>query len=79
MDALADMKVAYGMSRGGPELDGVDGSADRRLLRPTTPWVTARDGILAAVIGGGSVVTVVGDDEVALTRIRETENLTAED
>lgn len=59
------------------ELDAVEGSAGRRLLRPTTPWATARDGILAALVGGGSVVTVVGDDEAALARIQETENLTA--
>ena len=58
------------------DLDGIEGSSARRLLRPTAPWATARDGILAALVGGGSVVTVVGDDEAALARIRETENLT---
>ena len=53
----------------------VEGSARRRLLRPTTPWPTARDGILAALIGDGSVVVVVGEDEAALERIRRTENV----
>ena len=53
-------------------------STQRRLLRPSTPWATARDGIVAALIGGGSVVVVVGDDEAALERIRETENIDGE-
>ncbi|HEY5785599.1 MAG TPA: TIGR03089 family protein [Microlunatus sp.] len=50
----------------------------RRLVRPSTPWATARDGIVAALIGGGSVVVAVGDDESALERIRETENIEGE-
>ncbi|HEY5981451.1 MAG TPA: TIGR03089 family protein [Microlunatus sp.] len=53
-------------------------STGRRLVRPSTPWATARDGIVAALIGGGSVVTVVGDDESALERIRDTEKVDAE-
>ena len=53
-------------------------STQRRLLRPSTPWATARDGIVAALIGGGSVVVVVGEDEAALERIRETENIDGE-
>ena len=53
-------------------------STQRRLVRPSTPWSTARDGIVAALIGGGSVVMVVGDDEAALERIRETENIESE-
>ncbi len=57
------------------DLAAVDGSSGRRLLRPTSPWTTARDGILAALVGGGSVVVVVGDDEAALGRIRATENI----
>ena len=60
------------------ELDSVPGSADRRLIRPTTPWPTVRDGILAALIAGGSVVVVVGEDDLALDRIRVTENVQAE-
>lgn len=57
------------------ELASVTGAAGRRLLRPGSPWGTARDGILAALVGGGSVVVVVGDDEPALARIRATENV----
>ena len=53
-------------------------STRRRLLRPSTPWATARDGIVAALIGGGSVVVVVGDDDAALERIRDTENVDGE-
>ncbi|HYI55482.1 MAG TPA: hypothetical protein VEX57_16060, partial [Microlunatus sp.] len=53
-------------------------STQRRLVRPSTPWPTARDGIVAALIGGGSVVVVVGEDEAALARIRDTENIESE-
>jgi uncharacterized protein (TIGR03089 family) len=60
------------------ELAAVDGSTGRRLLRPTTPWATARDGVVAALIGGGSVVIAVGDDEAAVDRIRATENIDTE-
>ena len=42
------------------ELVAGPSSPTRRLLVPTLPWPTARDGILAALIGGGSVVAVVG-------------------
>ncbi|MFT4166090.1 MAG: TIGR03089 family protein [Microlunatus sp.] len=57
------------------EISAVEGSSRRRLLRPSTPWPTARDGILAALVGGGSLVVVVGDDQTALDRIRATENI----
>ena len=60
------------------ELAATRESTQRRLLRPSTPWATARDGIVAALIGGGSVVVVVGEDEAALERIRETENINGE-
>jgi uncharacterized protein (TIGR03089 family) len=53
-------------------------STQRRLLRPSTPWASARDGIVAALTGGGSVVVAVGDDDAALERIRETENIDGE-
>lgn len=56
------------------EIGAIEGSSRRRLLRPSTPWPAARDGILAALVGGGSLVVVVGDDETALDRIRATEN-----
>jgi uncharacterized protein (TIGR03089 family) len=45
----------------------------RRLVRPTQPWPTASTGIITALVSGGSVVVVVGDDEAAIARIRTTE------
>jgi uncharacterized protein (TIGR03089 family) len=60
------------------ELDGQSPVEGRRLLRPTTPWPSVRDGILAALLGGGSVVVAVGDDAAALERIRATENIDGE-
>ena len=70
------LRVAAGLTQ--TELAVARESTQRRLLRPSTPWATARDGIVAALIGGGSVVVVVGDDESALERIRETENIEGE-
>lgn len=55
------------------ELAALAGSPARRMLRPATPWQAVRDGVVSALIGGGSVVVVVGDDGTALQRIRETE------
>ncbi|HYI55647.1 MAG TPA: TIGR03089 family protein [Microlunatus sp.] len=60
------------------ELAGARESTQRRLVRPSTPWPTARDGIVAALIGGGSVVVAVGEDEAALARVRDTENIESE-
>jgi uncharacterized protein (TIGR03089 family) len=48
-------------------LDGL--AARRRLSRPTDPWATCRDGVLTALVSGGSVVIVVGDDSDGLERI----------
>jgi uncharacterized protein (TIGR03089 family) len=45
----------------------------RRLLAPSDPWGTARDGILAALLGGGSLVTVVGGSVEDLARIGSAE------
>ena len=59
------------------DLDACAGSAGRVLLRSSTPWPTVRDGVLAALLGGGSVVVAVGDGDAALARIRETENVVA--
>ena len=51
------------------ELAELDGSDQRRLLVPGDPWATARDGIVAALIGGGSLVVVRGGDPDRLSRI----------
>ena len=61
------------------ELTAQPGSSLRRLLVLPTPspladpWPTARDGILAALVGGGSVVTVVGGSPDDVTRIAAAE------
>ena len=47
-----------------------DGPAQRRLVSAGDAWPTARDGILTAVLTGGSVVSVVGGDPDRLARIR---------
>lgn len=65
------------------DLAAATGTARRRLLRPSIPWPTVRDGLLAALMGGGSVVVVVdgsgdGDGNAALERIRATENVEEE-
>ena len=38
-------------------------SAARRLIRPSDPWSTTRDGLLAPLIGNGSTVLVVGTSD----------------
>jgi uncharacterized protein (TIGR03089 family) len=60
------------------ELDATPGSDRRVLLRPSTAWATARAGVVAALVGGGSVVIVVGEDAAGLERIRDTENISDE-
>jgi hypothetical protein len=38
-----------------------EGSTDqRRLVRPSDPWTTVRQGLLAPLLGGGSSVIVAG-------------------
>ena len=41
----------------------------RILVRPTTPLATVTAGYLAPLLGGGSAVIVLGDDEEAISRI----------
>jgi uncharacterized protein (TIGR03089 family) len=41
----------------------------RVLVRPTTPLATLTAGYLAPLLGGGSAVIVLGDDEEAISRI----------
>ena len=43
--------------------------AERVLVRPTTPLATLTAGYLAPLLGGGSAVIVLGDDEGAISRI----------
>jgi uncharacterized protein (TIGR03089 family) len=51
------------------ELAGGPGCDQRRLTVPSDAWPTARDGLVAALIGGGSAVIVVGGSADDLERI----------
>ena len=52
----ADLAAAYPVS-------------DRVLVRPTTPLATLTAAYIAPLLGGGSAVVVLGDDEEAISRI----------
>ena len=48
----------------------------RWVLRPGDPWTTCRDGIIAALLSGGSVVMIAGeaaDGDAPIGRISQTE------
>jgi uncharacterized protein (TIGR03089 family) len=47
--------------------------AERRLVRPTLPWPTVADGLLAPLNSGGSTVVVVGEEEDDTARIAASE------
>lgn len=54
------------------------GAADppaRRLVRPTLPWPTLAEGLLAALNSGGSTVVVVGDADDRIARIAASERV----
>jgi len=51
------------------DLVAVTGRASRLQLRPTDPWTTCRQGVLHALVTGGSVVVVVGENDEVLRRI----------
>ena len=51
------------------ELIVADVAPARRLVQPSDPWSTCRDGIVTALVSGGSVVIVIGDDLERLARI----------
>lgn len=55
------------------DLINVDGAPARRLVRVSDPWVTCRDGIVAALGTGGSAVLVVGGTVDQLAGIAEAE------
>ena len=58
------------------DLVTVDGPSARRLVRAGDPWRTCRDGIVTALVTGGSVVVVVGGDADQVTRIADSEHAT---
>ena len=58
------------------DLVKVDGTPARRLVRAGDPWATCRDGIVTALVTGGSAVVVVGSDIDRIARIAESERAT---
>jgi uncharacterized protein (TIGR03089 family) len=58
------------------ELVTVDGPSVRRLVRASDPWPTCRDGIVTALVSGGSVVVVVGGEADQVARIADSEHAT---
>ena len=58
------------------ELGDVDGPPARRLVRAGDPWATCRDGIVTALVTGGSAVVMVGGDAEQVTRIAVSERAT---
>jgi uncharacterized protein (TIGR03089 family) len=58
------------------ELGQVNGPPARRLVRAGAPWATCRDGIVTALVTGGSAVLVVGGDADRVTRIADSEHVT---
>jgi uncharacterized protein (TIGR03089 family) len=57
------------------DLVTVDGPSERRLVRAGDPWPTCRDGIVTALVTGGSAVVVVGGDADQVTRIADSERV----
>ncbi len=57
------------------DLVQVDGPPARRLVRAGDPWATCRDGIVTALVTGGSAVVVVGGDADQLARIAASERV----
>jgi uncharacterized protein (TIGR03089 family) len=55
------------------DLVGLDGQPVRRLVCAGDPWATCRDGVVAALVTGGSAVVVVGGDPEQLARIADSE------
>ncbi len=59
------------------DLIAIDVVPARRLTQPSDPWSTCRDGILTALVSGGSLVHVVGGDEGQRARIAADERVGA--
>jgi uncharacterized protein (TIGR03089 family) len=57
------------------ELSNVAGPPVRRLVRAGDPWVTCREGVVRALVTGGSAVVIVGGDADQLARIAESERV----
>jgi uncharacterized protein (TIGR03089 family) len=59
------------------DLVDVDGPPERRLVRAGDPWTTCRDGVITALVTGGSAVVVVGGDADQIARVADTERVDA--
>ena len=57
------------------DLIDLPATAARRLVRASDPWETCRDGLLTALVSGGSAVVVVGDDPARLAKIAVDERI----
>jgi uncharacterized protein (TIGR03089 family) len=58
------------------DLIEIDGPPARRLVPVGDAWATCRDGIVTALVTGGSVVAVAGEDANQLARIASSERVT---
>ena len=57
------------------DLVDVNGPPARRLVRAGDPWATCRDGVVTALVTGGSAVVVVGGDTDQYARIADSERV----
>jgi uncharacterized protein (TIGR03089 family) len=57
------------------DLVKLDGPPARRLIRAGEPWATCRDGVVTALVTGGSAVVVVGGDADQIARIADSERV----
>jgi uncharacterized protein (TIGR03089 family) len=55
------------------DLVNLDGPSLRRLVPAGDPWTTCRDGVVTALVTGGSAVVVVGGNKDQLARIANSE------
>ena len=55
------------------DLISAEGLPARRLVRVGEPWATCRDGVITALVTGGSAAVVVGGDTDQITRIADSE------
>jgi uncharacterized protein (TIGR03089 family) len=57
------------------DLIKIDGPPARRLVRAGDPWATCSDGLVTALVTGGSVVIAVGGNVDQLSRIGQSERV----
>jgi uncharacterized protein (TIGR03089 family) len=75
-DAAATAWVDAERTLNQADLVSLDRQRVRRLVRAGDPWATCRDGVVTALVTGGSAVVVVGGDSDQLARIAESERVT---